>query len=163
MDLQGKRPLPSKPVKGPVKPPGRMWDGRSGDKGSVITQNARIYDWVMVGGQYDMAPYIFSFNETLQVPTVFANPETLGAAPGVVTTGRQTHYQQATMVNVYNTSQPACSVPSETTHSVFLNHSIGRGSGKSVPRKACKAWNATCAFCAPGLLLNDLNVSDCPS
>lgn len=142
---------------------GRMWDGRSADHEFVITQNARHYSWVNVGGQYDMAPYVFSFNETLQAPSVFTNPEAVGGVAAVVITGRQTHYQQATMVDVYDTKKPACTIPSESTHSVVMHHSIGITGSESGPAKACKAWNATCAFCSPSLLVNEFSVTDCSS
>lgn len=147
----------------------RLWNGTglaSVDGKYVITQNFRQYDWVNVGGQYEMAPYVFSFNETLLAPTLYTSIDRLGSSDGVVISGRQRHYQRALMVNVYNTSSPACTVPKEPTHTAVLWSSInaascGDSDDSASANSVCESWDASCAFCAPSLSKNEYVVQPC--
>lgn len=151
---------------------------------NVLTQSAVRYDWLNTGNVTAGGAFEFSYNATLQVPSVMAahrmhlatGTRSPGAThssssssndPGLsVVTGSQRHYQQAIMLSVYTPTSPKCVVPDNATHTVSLHNFISssegwRGFGSSSKLQqdtsaagSCVRRWGTCGFCGARLMSN---------
>jgi hypothetical protein len=122
----------------------------------IITRAHTRYEWLNAGGISDGAVFEFSDNMTMVEPHTY---NTLASASKdgdalYSKAGGQHHYQRLLMLDVYNTSKPACVVPSYSTHSVRLNTTIDSRAHPAT----CMQWYATCAFCSPELMVNKYDV-----
>jgi hypothetical protein len=122
----------------------------------IVTRAHTRYEWLNAGGISDGAVFEFSDNTTVVEPHTY---NTLASSSSEVSMleaklGGQQHYQRLLMLDVYNTSKPACVVPSYATHTVSLNTTIGR----SAQPARCVQWYAACAFCSPELIVNKHDV-----
>lgn len=115
---------------------------------STITRAHTLFEWLNNGGISDGAIFEFSDNQTMMVPhtyNAFGSHHNVSPAPRSRRNAHQRHYQRLTMLDVYNTSKPACIVPSYPTHTVSLNSSVV----DVEPSSSCFHWHASCAFCSP--------------
>lgn len=127
-------------------------------QGSIgtLTRTHTLFDWLNAGGIEDGATFEFSDNMTM----VMSHKHNALGSPHIGSNSegnfvhRQQHYQRLLMMDVYNTSKPACVVPPYPTHTVSLNTTITSRAHAPL----CVCWQAACAFCSPELMVDSTSV-----
>jgi hypothetical protein len=122
----------------------------------IITRAHTRYEWLNAGGISDGAVFEFSDNMTMVEPCTYNILASASKGDDALYSkaGGQHHYQRLLMLDVYNTSKPACVVPYYPTHFVSLNTTTGSRAHPAT----CMQWYATCAFCSPELMVNKYDV-----
>jgi hypothetical protein len=121
----------------------------------IVTRAHTHYEWLNAGGISDGALFEFSDNMTMVKPHTYnilasSYNDVAALDSGSKVAGQQRHYQRLLMLDVYDTSKPACAVPPHSTHTVSLNIT----DMSSAQLAVCEQWQAACAFCSPELMVN---------